>query len=102
MYLTVHLTRCHRSKLLEWLLLLTTIINSGYKFLNYFACPAALYHVILQLCITDDTKTISLELFQNKTPTASVSYYVSFTKYLVKIQHCIPNYLRVLILSFLA
>jgi hypothetical protein len=45
MYLTAHMTHCLRSKLLKWLLLLTTIINSGYKFLNHFACPAA--HIMI-------------------------------------------------------
>jgi hypothetical protein len=32
MCLAAHLTCCHRSEPLQWLLLLTTIINSGYRF----------------------------------------------------------------------
>ena len=53
MCLAPHLTRCHRSKLLKWLSLLSTIIKTpGTGFFNHSACPSASYHVIPCLCIT--------------------------------------------------
>ena len=53
MCLAPHLTRCHRSKLLKWLSLLSTIIKTpGTGSFNHFVCPSASYHAIPCLCIT--------------------------------------------------
>jgi len=42
MCLAAHLNRCHRSKMLKWLLPLSTIINSGYRFSEPFCLSLSL------------------------------------------------------------
>ena len=55
------------------------------------------------ICITDDTITVSLELFHNNTPTASVSNCCGFHYTSRQDLTFIPfNYLRVLVLSYSA
>ena len=53
------------------------------------------------VCITDDTTTVSLELFHNNTPTVSISNCCGF-HYTSRqdLTFCTINYLRVLILSY--
>jgi len=56
----------------------------------------------IMVCITDDTTIVSLELFHNNTPTASVSNYCRFHYTSPWLNIYTLNYLRVLILSYSA
>ena len=103
MCLAPHLTRCHRSKLLKWLSLLSTIIKTpGTGFFNHSACPLASYHAIPCLCITLMLIILFWRFFHTKTPSVKISDNCGFRYIFHKLYFCTHNPLRALVISFSA
>ena len=76
MYLAAHLTCCHKSENIRMVYcccLPLSIPSNG--FLNHFACSVASYNAKLWVHDPQYHNYFALELFHNKTPSASVSYY---------------------------
>ena len=102
MCLAPHLTRCHRSKLLKWLLLLSTIINSGYRFPWPFCLSRGLVSCYTMSLHHIDDNCFILELFHTKPPSVKVSDNCGFRYTFHMFYFCTHNLLRVLDLSNLA